>query len=107
MERNNLIGREYEKGLLNNYYNSPKPELVAIYGRRRVGKTFLVRKTFGQRLSFSFTGMYNTSRAIQLKEFKLSLERYSGKSCLTPKNWFEAFRMLAEYLDTLTQEHIA
>lgn len=106
MESNNLIGREYEKGLLNNYYNSPKPELVAIYGRRRVGKTFLVKKTFGQQFAFSFTGMYNTSRAIQLKEFKRSLEKYSGESCLTPKNWFEAFNMLSEYLDTLKQERI-
>lgn len=103
---NGIIGRKYEQGLIRNYYESCKAELVAIYGRRRVGKTFLIRKTLGHELAFSFTGMYETPRATQLREFKINLERYSGQKCHCPKDWYEAFRMLSEYLDTLNQERI-
>ena len=101
-----VIGREYEQGLIRNYYNSDKAELVAIYGRRRVGKTFLVKKVFGDELSFSFTGMYDTPRAKQLREFKRNLERCSLRKHNCPRDWFEAFNMLREYLDTLTVSKI-
>lgn len=103
---NGIIGREYEQALIKNYYESNKAELVAVYGRRRVGKTFLIRKTFGQELAFSFTGMYETPRATQLREFTLNLERYSGQKFQRPKDWYEAFHMLSDYLDTLEQERI-
>lgn len=103
---NGIIGREYEQKLLRNYYDSQKAELVAIYGRRRVGKTFLVKKTLASEFAFSFTGMYETPRSVQLREFKINLERYSGKKYPRPKDWFEAFSMLAEYLDSLDQERI-
>ena len=37
-----MIGRKQESEELNRIYNRNKAELVAIYGRRRVGKTYLV-----------------------------------------------------------------
>lgn len=101
-----VIGRNYEQTLIRNYYNSEKAELIAIYGRRRVGKTFLVKKMFGDEFAFSFTGMYEMPRSKQLKEFRRNLERYSGKKFNNPKDWFEAFNMLRDYLDTLHQEKI-
>jgi len=103
---NGIIGREYEQQLLKNYYESQKAELVAIYGRKRVGKTYLVKKTFASEFAFSFTGMYETPRTVQLREFKINMERYSGKKYQRPKDWFEAFSMLQEYLDSLEQERI-
>ena len=106
MENVDIVGREYEQELIQNYLATQKPELVAIYGRRRVGKTFLVRKTISAMLSFSFTGMYETSRTIQLREFKANIERYSGRKCERPKDWFEAFDMLRNYLDLLQQDKI-
>lgn len=53
----NLVGRKKEIEELENLYNSGKPELVAVYGRRRVGKTFLIDKTFENRLSFRHAGV--------------------------------------------------
>lgn len=106
MADNGIIGREYELELIRNYQESKKAELVAIYGRRRVGKTFLIKKTLGQEFAFSFTGMYETPRAIQLKEFHINLEKYSGQTHPRPKDWFEAFHLLKEYLESLDQDRI-
>lgn len=106
MESTEIVGREYEQNLIRHYVETQKSELVAVYGRRRVGKTFLIKKSLGAMLSFSFTGMYETSRTIQLREFKTNLERYSGRHYERPKDWFEAFDLLRDYLDQLQQEKI-
>ena len=37
-----IIGRKEEITKLKSYYGSGKPEFIALYGRRRVGKTYLV-----------------------------------------------------------------
>ena len=55
MKKNLLIGRNEEIEVLERYYDSPKSEFVAIYGRRRVGKTYLVKETLGKRFDFEFT----------------------------------------------------
>lgn len=52
-----IIGREYEVRKLNEYYNSESAELIALYGRRRVGKTFLVDEVFENRISFRHSGL--------------------------------------------------
>ena len=52
-----IIGREYEARKLNEYYNSESAELIALYGRRRVGKTFLVDEAFENRISFRHSGL--------------------------------------------------
>ena len=66
-DANGIIGREYEQKLILERCKSNKAELIAIYGRRRVGKTFLVRKIFNDQFAFSFIGMYEVSRAVQLE----------------------------------------
>jgi AAA+ ATPase superfamily predicted ATPase len=53
-----LIGREVEKGILREALDSPSPELLALFGRRRVGKTFLVRQYYAGNLAFEFTGTF-------------------------------------------------
>ena len=53
----NIIGREDEKTLLSKIEQSGDPELVAIYGRRRVGKTFLILNAFEKQLAFEFSGL--------------------------------------------------
>lgn len=103
-ENNGIVGREYEQNLIWEYYNTPKVELVAIYGRRRVGKTFLIRQCLGEKIDFYFTGSFETPRSVQLMLFKTELQRCSGQKRLKPKNWFEAFEQLREYLSSLNQE---
>ena len=53
-----LIGRRHEQDLIREYYESPKTELVAVYGRRRVGKTFLIKQCFDETFDFYFTGSF-------------------------------------------------
>ena len=97
-----LIGREKEIGLLNKCLLSGKAELVLVYGRRRIGKTFLVRQFFQDKFAFSYTGGHGLSGKRQLESFALALQRY-GKSpfSLTLNDWFDAFRQLQCLLEHL------
>ena len=104
MDANGIIGREYEQKLILERCNSCKAELIAVYGRRRVGKTFLVRKMFNDQFAFSFIGMYEVSRAVQLEQFRMALTQYAKKSVPRLKTWFEAFAALREYLSGLSQQ---
>ena len=108
MAENNvrIIGREREQALIQEYCDSPKAELVAVYGRRRVGKTFLIKTFFHQTFDFYFTGAFETPRSTQLRLFQQELERYSGQKRKKPLDWFEAFEQLRDYLSGLKKERI-
>ena len=106
MAKLRIIGREYEQAIIRNYLESDKAELIAVYGRRRVGKTYLVKSIFDNEFDFFYTGLYEVQRAIQLNQFKKTLERYSGQKIKRFKDWFEAFDALRDYLDTLSKEKI-
>lgn len=102
----NLIGREAEQELLRRYMESDKPEFVAIYGRRRIGKTFLITETLGPELDFDMTGVLNGDKDMQMTSFYISLVRagYSGKR---PSNWLEAFEALRQLVSArLSQRHV-
>lgn len=86
-----IIGREYEQEILRQRINSKSSELIAIYGRRRIGKTFLVRQYFNDTFSFYSTGIYQGTKKEQLGEFKRQLEYYSGRKWKIAKDWFDAF----------------
>ena len=107
MDANGIIGREYEQKLILERCKSNKAELIAIYGRRRVGKTFLVRKMFNDQFAFSFIGMYEVSRAVQLEQFRMALAQYAKQTVPKLKTWFEAFAALREYLSGLSLQDIA
>lgn len=94
-----IVGRVTEKALLEKAYKSDQSEFIAIYGRRRVGKTFLVRETFGDRFTFSYSGMPNTSTKMQLQSFHISLMEQGLEKCPIPENWIEAFHQLATFLN--------
>ena len=71
-----LIGREAELKLLNEYINSDRSEFIAVYGRRRVGKTFLIRKAVEDHFAFFITGMNGVAKGEQLVNFSISLQIY-------------------------------
>ena len=106
MMDNVIIGRKYEQKLINDCCKSDRAELIAIYGRRRVGKTYLVRSMFNDKFAFSFTGLYDVSRQVMLEQFRKNLERYSGERIPKIKDWFEAFDKLRSYLETLKRERL-
>ncbi len=95
-----LIGRKEELSVLSNALQSNRSELIAIYGRRRVGKTFLVQRAYQSNIQFEFSGMHNASLKQQLKNFHLKLkEKYSNFKQAT--DWLEVFYQLGQYINTL------
>ena len=96
--RSFLVGRDEELRTLDEAFRSGRPEFVAVYGRRRIGKTHLVRKAFGNRFAFEHAGLSNVDMAGQLAEFARALKRSFGRSFDTPKSWFDAFELLRDAL---------
>ena len=79
---------------------SGEPEFVMVYGRRRIGKTFLVRQTLGKAMCFYMTGIANARRDIQLQNFQQTMMQYSRRIARkTPEDWFEAFRQLRRLIE--------
>ena len=103
----NIIGREKEIRELNRLYNSSIPQFVAVFGRRRVGKTFLVDQTLKDRITFRHAGLspvdYRQKKNFmkeQLKSFYFSLIRHGMKKSHCPTSWLEAFFMLEMHLQS-------
>lgn len=97
----NIIGRSKEKELLKTIWESDHSEFVAICGRRRVGKTFLIREFFGNQICFQVAGLANSPNKDQLKWFHQALCRYSGTDLPPPEDWFSAFNQLIDFLESL------
>ena len=104
----NIVGRKQEIEELERHYDSDRPEFVAIYGRRRVGKTFLVKQTFKGRIAFQHTGvspvdMQGAANRMksQLDSFYYSLLNHGLEGYTRPKSWIEAFYQLEKLLDML------
>jgi len=93
-----FVGRKEEKVLLSNALKSKAPELIAVYGRRRVGKTFLIRNAYSSHMIFECSGLHNSSLRRQLENFENELTaagyRFPGKH---PINWLAAFQILADF----------
>jgi len=97
-----MTGRKEEQRILKELSLSGEAEFVVIYGRRRIGKTFLVRETFGEDFFFSYTGVANRNTKQQRAEFAKTLREHGwapeGGSLYVPGNWFEAFGALRELI---------
>jgi AAA+ ATPase superfamily predicted ATPase len=99
-----VIGREAELEVLEEIYQSDRSEFVAMYGRRRVGKTFLIRQFFSQKTEcwfFQVSGIQNATAKEQFEEFRKEIVRvfYSSlksTQLAAPKSWLDAFEMLQE-----------
>lgn len=100
----NIIGRKEEKDVLARIYESTQSEFVVVCGRRRVGKTFLVREYFEQQMVFQVSGIANSGTNEQLKNFYYTLRRYDNTIKEMPKDWIDAFELLISYLSTLSVE---
>ena len=91
-----IIGRERERRLLDRCEQSGKPEFVAVYGRRRVGKTYLITEHFNNKFSFSMTGISGGTMKEQLREFSRALAKHYHGETPEPKDWHAAFGLLEE-----------
>ena len=94
----NIIGRKIEQQKLRDILDSKKAEFVVVYGRRRVGKTFLIKEFFDNRFSFYATGVNDVSLSDELSFFEDSLRDYGDNDTSHIKSWREAFLRLKRIL---------
>jgi AAA+ ATPase superfamily predicted ATPase len=103
-----IIGRKEQQEELTELMESQKPEFIVLYGRRRVGKTFLIKEFFNNSFAFYHTGLANSGMRKQLASFAASLALYGkDKKRKTLKNWFDAFlelRFMLEAQDTVGKQ---
>lgn len=99
-----MVGREREIAALEEAATRKDAQFIAIYGRRRVGKTYLVRETFKDRFCFCHTGVAREGTSNQLLYFRDSLVKYGHASCPALKTWREAFLELEKLLDASSME---
>ncbi|MDR3366353.1 MAG: AAA family ATPase [Prevotellaceae bacterium] len=95
-----IVGRVKEQAILKRQLESDKPEFVAVYGRRRVGKTFLIKEYFSNKFTFYLTGLANADTQKQLINFNASLNQYGKKKYPLADTWLDAFRQLAYLLQS-------
>lgn len=97
-----IIGRDKEKKELRQALQSREAELLVMYGRRRIGKTFLIRHYFEKRIVFEFTGTYEAPMSQQLSNFSRALQEamVSDIPPATPSSWQQAFTFLTGFLKT-------
>jgi len=95
----NIIGRETEKLILQEALLSKEAELIAVYGRRRVGKTFLIRQFYSKHIICEFSGVHNSTVQEQLENFRnvIAFALDSPIATAIPKSWTEAFLTLIRF----------
>lgn len=108
---NTIIGREEELEVLKEALDSEKAEFLAVYGRRRVGKTYLIRSFFSNQdcVFFQVSGIQHAKSAEQLIEFKKEIQNvfyksFKGTTLSNPKNWLSAFEMLDDAISVFAKD---
>lgn len=101
-----MIGRKKEIHLIKQLYSSKKSELLCVAGRRRVGKTYLIRNSLKGKIDFELVGIKDASLALQLQNFQIQLGKVFSIMAQprTVQNWLEAFELLSEYVENLPKK---
>lgn len=99
MNLDTIVGRNKELTALKEVLFSTESQFVAVYGRRRVGKTFLIRRAFDGEFTFQYTGLEKRSNKQQLDAFYQALRQQGLPRCAKPTNWIEAFYQLQTLLE--------
>jgi len=101
----NLIGRNEEKAVLEDFFKSDRPEFLAIYGRRRIGKTFLIKQTLAERDCFFFnvTGMQKGAKEAQINLFTKEIGKvfYQGTEIKERNNWIDTLDSLSNAIEKI------
>ena len=98
-----IVGRQRELARIAELIASPEPAFVAVYGRRRIGKTFLIRQGFKDSIALELTGMRDGNLGEQLHNFTLALSKASHGKFPTdghPNSWQVAFQQLILWCET-------
>lgn len=93
-----IIARKKECETLQESLDSRTSQLIIVYGRRRVGKTFLINQFFDNNFSFKVTGIFNKPKKTQLEAFTKALNFYFKLNLKVQTSWFDAFDILKRAL---------
>ena len=96
-----MIGRSEEIKAIRKAYDSDHSEFVAVYGRRRVGKTFLINEIFNYHFAFHTAGIESGSRSMQLSAFREALKRHGHSKCPRLTSWISAFAELENLIEAM------
>jgi uncharacterized protein len=101
-----IVGRKNELETLDRVFNSNKSEFIILYGRRRVGKTFLINQRFGEHFTFRMTAIGNATLEQQLDNFHTTLTAIAPKLAKkgVPPNWFQAFQLIIKFAEESKQK---
>ncbi len=104
--KNTFTGRKKEIEILQKALSSPEAEMISVIGRRRIGKTFLIKHVYKEQLVYELTGTRNAPLKEQLQNFMFSLQMASENMIIgkAPENWMEAFFLLINYLKQLPND---
>ncbi len=101
-----VAGREVEIKKMQNLLENPQSEFLAVYGRRRIGKTYLIREVFKPNIVFECSGLHQKDTKQQLENFWLTLiETKTSAKLEIPKTWLQAFALLKAHLSQLNKPH--
>ena len=95
-----IVGRKTEQEKLLEAKHSEYSQFIAVYGRRRVGKTFLIRETFDYTFTFQHTGLAKGKTSVQLENFRQSLIEAGYDNCPHPKTWRVSSYLLPDWKNT-------
>jgi AAA+ ATPase superfamily predicted ATPase len=99
-----IIGRALEKEKFQDALNTQRSELIAVYGRRRIGKTYLVREFYAKHTIFSISGLRNGTRTEQIENFMLELNMHTEKfKNEKPENWLQTFYLFKQHLNGIKE----
>ena len=105
---NDIIGRDSEQKILKQHLESKRAEFLALYGRRRVGKTYLIRNYFSKSncIFFHATGMQNGSLIEQLEQFskQIGITFYGGAEIVARKRWLDAFEDITKAMQQVAPQ---
>ncbi len=101
-----ILGRDSEKQRIKEIVDAEKPAFIALYGRRRVGKTFLIKEYFNNVFTFYATGLANSKTKTQLVNFTVFINNSFNAAHDTPKNWLAAFTILQKELEKINGDKI-
>ena len=96
-----IVGRNPQIALFNEAMNATQSEFIAVTGRRRIGKTFLINTFFEEEMCFYMTGVQDQPLKVQLRAFANELGYRQKTVVSAPEDWMEAFSILRNYVESV------